>query len=102
MNGLHPLVKLAALWLVVMAVLTLVLVCTAPERRTYTEAPTRVPMTVLPTQTVYVFTTPTIAPSLVPEPILTARDPQPTSTRVPTSTPTVVPTPNTTPPVQRG
>ena len=71
-----------------------------PEPRTYTEAPTRLPMTVLPSQTPYQFL------SMTPSPTVTAREAL-LSTRVPTLTvtPTMAPSETPTParsPIQRG
>lgn len=67
-----------------------------PRTTTLTEAPTptRVPMTVLPSQTPYQF------PSMVPTPSVTAREllpMAPTSTRQPSATPTSTVAPTMTP-----
>ena len=105
MRRWHPLRILAFCWLAFISLLLAADCFLKPDTTTFTEAPTRIPLTVLPERNSHAFATLIPAPTLEP----TEGLPRVTVTRVPaSSTPTMAPstaTPTARPPqtpVQRG
>lgn len=103
MSGRHPLLILGGWWLLA-ALIVAVGWCSLPAERQAEAHPTRLPVTVLPTATTFVFSAPSppvaSTPDLLPMRATSTRLPTRTSTPQPTTTP-VPPTPDR-PPVQRG
>ena len=103
MTRRHPLLRLLPWWLAA----ALILVagwCALPVERTVTSEPARLPITVLPTSTVYQFAVVTPSATVTPPEmvLMPTRTPGPSPTRTPMPTATPVPPTPDLPPVQRG
>lgn len=102
MRQQHPLVILALWWLAAMLIVVAGW-CALPSPQPATLAtPTRLPLTVLPTQTVYVFAPASPSTTPLEALLLPTRTPGPSPTRTPMPTATPVPPTPDRPPVQRG